>query len=329
MNATTRFPSCLGTVRRWTFSVGALAALAWALPAGGLAQAPQNPPPAASSATAANAGTKPEDVKFKTGDGVNLVATYYASSAGKDAVPVILLHGFKGNRGEFKDLAVFLQSMGCAVLVPDLRGHGDSTQSDNSSRALNPDLFRKDQFEAMFGPDGDLEKCKTFLIEKNNQGECNIDKLCVIGAQLGASVGLNWAVTDWSWPVLLTGKQGQDVKALVLITPEMSSKGLTPRMALKNEDVRSKLSIMIIVGTMNTKANSDAKAINNFLKPFHPDPPPARIKTDKDLFFVTCNTQLEGTKLLTQPALRVNDAIGQFITARLIDKAYPWRARKS
>ena len=174
-------------------------------------------------------------------------------------MPAIILHGFKGNRGEYKDLALYLQNMGCAVLTPDLRGHGGSTQSENSSRALNPQLFGKDQFEAMYGPDGDLELCKSFLIDKNNQGELNIDKLCVIGSQMGANVGPNWAVTDWSWPVLMTGKQGQDVKALVLISPEMNSKGLTPMKAIQNTDVRSKLSIMIVVGELDNKANSEAK----------------------------------------------------------------------
>ena len=45
---------------------------------------------------------------------------------------MILLHGFKGSRKDFtqKDgLAAFLQEkLGCAVIVPDLRGHGDSTR---------------------------------------------------------------------------------------------------------------------------------------------------------------------------------------------------------
>ena len=36
-----------------------------------------------------------------------------------------MLHGWKGNRTEYADLASFLQTQhGHAVLVPDLRGHG-------------------------------------------------------------------------------------------------------------------------------------------------------------------------------------------------------------
>jgi len=305
------------------------AAVAWGLLSGGPAQAQQ--PPAAPAAPAANAANKPVDVTFKTGDGVNIVATYYPSSNGKDAVPVILVHGFKGNRGEFKELALYLQGRGCAVLAPDLRGHGDSTKKEGNNRPLNPDMFKPDQFEMMYKADGDLEKCKSFLLDKNNQGDLNIDKLCVIGAQLGANLALNWAVTDWSWPVLLNGKQGQDVKALVLISPEVvSSRGqMSAKTAALNANVGTQLSIMILVGQRNTKAYSAAQRIYKFFEKNHPAPPPAKAQTDQDLFFIPIDADLQGTKLLAQPLLKLNYLIGQFIEWRLIKKSFPWRNRKS
>ena len=72
---------------------------------------------------------------MQTKDGVDLSITYYASSVGKDATPVILLHDYKDTQGMFSSLAQRLQSPGeedkhasFAVVTVDLRGHGASTK---------------------------------------------------------------------------------------------------------------------------------------------------------------------------------------------------------
>ena len=71
---------------------------------------------------------KPEDLLLRTGDGVQLAVTYYAGNKGKETIPIVLLHGWKQSRTEYKDLALALQAMGHAVLTVDLRGHGESTR---------------------------------------------------------------------------------------------------------------------------------------------------------------------------------------------------------
>ena len=142
----------------------------------------------------------------------------------KDAVPVLLLHPFKGSRADFNDLALALQEAGCAVLVPDLRGHGQSTRrinADGKEVEIEQALMNHQDFEAMGYADtktsGDVEACNKFLRAKNNLKELNIDKLVIIGAEMGAAVAIDWAQSDWSWPVLPGApKQGQDVKALDL-----------------------------------------------------------------------------------------------------------------
>ena len=83
---------------------------------------------------------------------------------------------------------------------------------------------------------GDVEMCKAFLMEKNNNKELNIDKLCLVGAEMGAVVAVDWAARDWSWPILPGRKQGQDVKALVLLSPEWSFKGMTIGPAINKRD---------------------------------------------------------------------------------------------
>jgi pimeloyl-ACP methyl ester carboxylesterase len=148
----------------------------------------------------------------------------FARRPGKEVVPVILLHGWEGGRGEFDFLARMLQRRGHALLAPDLRGHGESTTRrllTGAQQTVSRDSFRSDDLYAMVL---DVEACKRFLLEKNNLAELNIELLCVIGADLGAAVALNWAQHDWNWPQLPTFKQGRDVKALVLLSPWQSSK---------------------------------------------------------------------------------------------------------
>ena len=192
----------------------------------------------------------PEDISLTTDDGVELQATYYGppqskeSKSGKDVVPIILLHGFKGDRQDFDELALLLQHLGHAVIVPDLRGHGESKRQarpGGGTASLDASKLRKDDFLAMGGKGGDLESVKRFLMARNNEGKLNIEKLCVIGAELGATVALNWAALDWSWAQLPTGKQGQDVKALVLISPQLRSRGFRLTAAAQGAGIATQL----------------------------------------------------------------------------------------
>ena len=268
----------------------------------------------------------PEDVMLTTKDGVDLKATYFASTKGKEAVPIVLLHMYKGNGGDYRELALALQKLGHAVVVPDLRGHGASTEVRGSQKPLEADRFGKRDFEAMV--QGDMEAVKKFLLEKNNAEELNIEKLCVVGAEMGANVALDWARVDWSWPLLATGKQGQDVKALVLISPEWSFRGLSVQPALTFPPIRSKLSIMIIVGADDRSANRDAVRLQKALERYHPEPPKEKWAEEKDFWFFPLKTKLQGTKMLDVNELGVGAKIATFIKWRLEDKTFPWRNRE-
>ena len=139
---------------------------------------------------------KPKTVSLTTKDGMALKATYYGSNRRKEAVPVILLHDFKGNRHELHGLARWLQKdLGHAVMVPDLRGHGDSKQlkilGSEKTVELNPEKLRKPDFVNMIFHD--MEAVRKFLVGENDKGNLNLNQVCVVGAGMGASVALNWS----------------------------------------------------------------------------------------------------------------------------------------
>lgn len=273
-----------------------------------------------------------------TKDGWQIHCMYYGPQEGirdgKETVPIILIHGWGGQGSDYSFLAHGLQTYGHAVIVPDLRGHGRSTTRNlpngnvavvkhNDARQFTP-VDRKNIFR-------DIDE--VFSALKNDydaNGEVNIDLLCVIGAEAGSIVALNWAAQDWSWPATTKGRQGQFVKGLVLLSPRQSMERLNATDALSHPAIQKNVSIMIAVGENDRKSYSEASRMHSRLKKIRPEPPkdPNERLRKQDLFFVTAGTNLQGTGLL-QKALEkeVSYKIAVFIQLRAVRRKgdFPWR----
>ena len=282
----------------------------------------------------------PKSDNLVTKDGVQLYVEYRpATSAkkgskeekGQDVIPVLLLHMGKGSGRDWRPLADSLQRAGHAVIVPDLRGHGKSTQVNRGGRTGRIDhaTMRKEDYERMVTMD--MEAIKKFIIEKNNNGELNLRKLCVVGAEMGAAVAINWAALDWSWPPLATGPQGQDVSALVLITPVYRYNGLSIVNATKQAGVQRNISMLILVGSQDSTNLREAQRLHQTLAKHRPDYsnlPREEWERKQNIFFATPKTSLEGTKMLGERSLGVEKAILNFIQWQLVDKDVEWAMRK-
>jgi hypothetical protein len=72
----------------------------------------------------------------------------------------------------------------------------------------------------------DIEACKKFLIQKNNEGLLNIDLLAVIADREMTINAVSWTLRDWSYAPVAGRKQGQDVKAMILINPVRNFNGI-------------------------------------------------------------------------------------------------------
>lgn len=284
---------------------------------------------------------EPTNVTFRTKDGVELTATYYPSSSGKDATPVILLADWKDSRAVYAKLAQRLQdpkSSGnrtdkkqesFAVLSVDLRGHGDSTKQmarGGASREIDAARLDRNDLAAMV--QFDMEAVRSFLVDKNDAGELNINRLSIIGAGLGASVAVNWAAVDWSAPPLAVGKQGQDVKALVLVSPEWSFKGLQMNKALKHPGVRERIAFLVMYGGGDRLHTADAKRIKKQLERYHPEPDSLPEGEPHSLALIGPGTKLQGTQFLKQAGSDAEDAIIKFLTVHVVDKNFEWATRR-
>jgi pimeloyl-ACP methyl ester carboxylesterase len=198
---------------------------------------------------------KPRPVSLKTKDGVELRAFYFPSEKGKEAITVLLVHEWQGQASPYAKLVYALREAGCAVLVPDYRGHGGSreyTDRRGMKQRFNLATMSKRDIENIIKLD--LEEAKQFLVQENNDGYLNLNALVVIGVREGCVMACHWAARDWRFPSVGSVKQGQDVKALVLISPEKIVKGVTLDSALTDPNLL-RLPFLIIGGSGSPEAS--------------------------------------------------------------------------
>lgn len=268
---------------------------------------------------------QPESIQLVTKKtGLQLNATYFGSNLEKEAAPIILLHPWEEQGALYGKFAKELQNMGYAVLVPDLRGHGRSTQAA-VARDGKIDLAKMGKVDYGYIIAEDMEALKGFLIVEHNKGNLNIELLSVIGVGEGAMFGTLWSINDWSFPSLPGLKQGQDVKSLVLISPVMTMKGLNAESSLRNPIFRQ-LSFFLIAGS----SSGQSKNIDRIMKTLEK----SHTYNEKDLnasnmWLAEPNTSLDKAQFVNkQPGLA--KAVDNFLTARVkpLAKQLPWAERK-
>ena len=289
---------------------------------------------------------KPRNVKLTTKDGVQLNIVYYEGTEGEDTVPVVVIHDWKSKEegATYKTLAEYLQRKGYAVILPDLRGHGDSTRQNYSgnSRKLDP---KKARPESVI--DGDLESIRMFLLEENNAKKLNLAATTLVGVGQGAILACYYAIYDWDPSVRgrntreSTQRRGgnEDVKALVLISPENKIGKQMKIDALARHRVGSgDISTLILVGQKSVDGKSkkpretkEFKAAKNLYEKLKRN----GHETESDdvgkwtLFFNVIDTELNGETLVneTNLDLKARAYVRSFLNLRVRDQGIPWTER--
>ncbi|MEI7781016.1 MAG: alpha/beta fold hydrolase [Planctomycetota bacterium] len=297
-------------------------------------------PAAAKAPETAEAAALPaaEELALETSDGLSLSAWYYAVPEDADPLAtVILVHDLDGSHKSVEPLALALQKLGCAVVAPDLRGHGASTvrtTAGGREETLDPKTFKKSDLEliaaAMGGSvreqsaiRGDIEAVRNFIKQKSDAGELDIDRLCVVGSGTGATLAALWTAADWAWLPIASGPQGRQVRALVLISPIWATKGLSISPALSADVLKRQLPIMVLAG----KDDRDATRLVDQLKKQRPKEwfeqragqQPAKAKdlekvADATIFFMQADSTLSGDKLAADRSTDPGDRVKTFLS---------------
>lgn len=92
--------------------------------------------------------TQFQERRWRSRDGLSLFARDYLPVGGEARLPVICLHGLTRNSKDFEDVAPIVASWGRRVIVPDVRGRGQSDQDPNSKN-YQPKIYARDVREMM------------------------------------------------------------------------------------------------------------------------------------------------------------------------------------
>lgn len=268
---------------------------------------------------------EPRKVSLPTKDGVELSGFYFGSNKGKDAIPVLVVHEWKGQKALYAKLYVALRDAGCAVLTLDYRGHGGSREYiDRTGKTKEFDLKTMNKRHVSAIVQYDLDAAKKFLETENNEGRLNLNALVVIGVRDGAVLAAGWTQRDWSFVSIGSRKQGQDVKALVMVSPKRTLKGVPIEGPLGTPTVVS-LPTMLVVGK-GSDEESDTKRIHKRVEAAK-----KKFSGGKDpvgLELLEIKQPLGGAALLSGPA-NVIPSIVKFVTTEveISDTKNPWIER--
>jgi len=216
---------------------------------------------------------------LESSDGMRVATWLYPRPEDADLrAAVILVHDLDGEHKDLEPLAHALQQAGCTVAVPDLRGHGASAPQGGRDAARQSKPTRRADLEMMAAGAGgrlraqssvrgDLETVHALLLERGDIDASGDSPLAVVGCGAGATLAALWTAADWAWPPLASGPQGQHVRALVLVSPHWTVKGMTIQPALASEPLKQEVPIMILGG----KNDRDATRLFDQLRKQRPD----------------------------------------------------------
>jgi len=263
-----------------------------------------------------------------TADRWDIHYTYWESPMGKDAPVIILLHGKGQARLVWKalPLAKELAKKQFAVIAVDLRKHGESKAPETASSQAKSDKLSKFDYLGMV--EGDLEAIKKFIYAEHQAQRLNMRKLGVVATDMSTAIALNWAAFDWNKkpfddaPVASARTpRGQDVQALVLVSPVDSLTGVGTIQAtrfLRNFGI----SVLLLSSKKVGSEYRTATKMNSQLGGKQQD------QKDKRIFNFGYDLKLSGTNLLArQPQTQAGAQ--KFLEDHVMKHVAPWKDRES
>lgn len=289
-----------------------------------------------SRAMAQQATDEGENRTLTTADGWTIPINYFETKGGKESPVVIMFPAVEGKkesrtRKAWMSAARALNKKGFAVVVADLRKHGDSVHV-SGNQAISEKLLPSD-YQLMATQD--LEAIKAFLVTEHEKQKLNIRKLGLATAGSGGLVAAAFATVDWAkkpWPdaavYAMRTPKGQDVHALFMISPESTVRGInTPNIMKAVAAPQKGIAAQIWYNPSERKEKASAEKLWKYL-----DLKDEQYESVRSLKEGPGGpaSQFSGEVLLEGRAGPVMEGhIVKFFEDNLKNLEFPWKTRKS
>jgi hypothetical protein len=276
---------------------------------------------------------------LRTADGQPIAITYYpaiekANPGGlQNAGVIVLLHGDdnkgrilwdKGSalRGETETFPMKLQNQGYAVITVDLRKFGDSKAAGEQA------IVRPIDYELMAA--NDLVAVKEFIFQEHQQQQLNMNKMAIIAAGPSAPVAAAFAVNDWALPpyddapvIENRTPRGQDVRALVLLSPDTGAGRLsTARTINVLKDPQLGVALLVVVGQADTMDKGQAKKVFELMEK-------GQRRGEQRVYMLSPNLKDRGLGLVGKLPDQVENPILKFLEMHVKQLNSEWRDRRN
>ncbi len=266
-----------------------------------------------------------------TNDGWPIKITYYKHDKKRDTPVVILLHSRQRDSHVWtKDAGVAdtLWGEGFAVVAVDLRKHGESKMKTATGASTDIGDLKPDDYKRMIA--FDLEAVKKFIFLEHENQNLNMRKTAIVAPEMSAPLALNFAAADWNKapyddapvPAMRTPR-GQDIRALVLISPESSVKGITSAAAIRSlRDPYKNIAFLFCVGTKDKQDKGNTKKLFSQLKGRTKD-------SSKRMYLQEYPYNLRGMNLIGKKQVPIEKHMIVFLKKFLLDLDDEWTERRS
>lgn len=266
-----------------------------------------------------------EQKQLPTADGWLIALEYYPQTV-ETAPVVMIIHGENSNALAWKkDFGEALHALGYAVVLVDLRMHGNSKTTVAGKKADTTDLRPVDYPNMVRF---DLETVKAFLIEEHQKKKLNVRKLGILASDMSVPLALNFAEMDWNklpyddapTPNMRTPR-GQDVHAIALISPVLQLPGVNTTVPLRNltQPLRQ-IAFFSAYGTTDDGINRQAERMEKLLL--------AQTENKERVTVKQYDSNLRGVMLANRTPQLKKDLF-EFFNQHLMQYQAPWQDRRS
>jgi hypothetical protein len=166
-------------------------------------------------------------------------------------------------------------------------------------------------------------------VQEHELEHLNIRKLGVVASDTMCAVAVQFAELDWAQTAHLDGPggtpgtpRGQDVQALVLLSPATNAGRLNATRALNALKAPAfRIAFQVIAGTRDPADRRQAERVYDVV---------SSIKQNEERTeFVRPNTNARGTDLFANQAVKIEPKILEFLDKHVKEREWPWATRKS